>query len=177
MTTVNAISRSEVLSKRWPSVMQGLYHQQDSSTDSRFRQGWDSIFEWRDFIDEVNTYWESLPQEEKDTLLLGQGHEQWLTVCDTLWALRRLPTNEHELCMYLDLGYMDPHNIVLSYPSISDDHAYISTRGSGLNVVGNPDYVFISEDVNVRAVMEAKTFWKLFPRHIRDMLNGMLLLL
>ena len=178
MTTLNnSISRSKVLSKMWPLVTQGDYHQQDSTIDSSFRQGWDSIFEWRDFIDEVNTYWESLPQEEKDTLLLGQGHEQWLINCETIWRFIERPTDELGLCEYLNLGYRDLHNIVLHYPSIRDKHASIATRRSGLNVVGNPDYVFISESVNVCAVMEAKTFWKLFPRHIRDMLNSILLLL
>ena len=49
----------------------------DSS--SSFRQRWRWIFECRDFIDEVNMYWESLPQEEKDTLLVGHSHEWSLT--------------------------------------------------------------------------------------------------
>jgi hypothetical protein len=123
----------------------------------------------------VNQYWERISEAEKGTLLVGRGGEHWLQYTEVAWDRLRLPTDEAALRRFLDIAYMDLHNTILLYPNLDNNHATIIPLSGGFHTVGDPDYLFIERD-KMYAIMEAKTFWKLSPEHITDLLSGIALI-
>jgi hypothetical protein len=99
--------------------------------------------------------------------------EQYRQFHDTLAA----PTNEDILSQHMDVKYTHPHNLAAKpTPAVPQTHSRIIRRDAFYSTIGNPDYLFVEpQNAGFRAlyaVMELKTFWKVTPQGLMEVLNG-----
>jgi hypothetical protein len=120
------------------------------------------------------TFWNSLPDAEK--------HEE-IANTFALEYQRRLhqimadPTSEDMLSKHLDSKYNQLHNLAAQpTPAISLPHSKIIPRDAFYQTIGNPDYLFVEQATSIHrtlyAVLELKTFWKVTPHKIMEVMNG-----
>jgi hypothetical protein len=167
------VTREQFLRIPGETIRQGTYTQTDSPTKSSKRVRWVTLAEWNmqnDFL----TFWNSLPNEEKyeeitNNLFLEQYRQfQRRTLAD--------PTSEDMLSQHLDSKYSQLHNLATQpTPAISLPHSRIIRRDGFYQPIGNPDYIFVEQAGFPRtlyAVLELKTFWKVTPQKIIEVMNG-----
>jgi hypothetical protein len=173
-TTTVQITREGFLRTPGRTIVKGEYTQTDSPTNSTSRTRWNYLAEW-DLQTDFNDFWQSLPDEEKheyitNTAFLDQ-YRQFVT------STMADPTNEDMLSEHLDTKYNQPHNwATVPAPVIRYPHARIIRCDEFYQTIGRPDYLFVEQqNANLRAlyaVMELKTFWKVTPEVIIEIMNG-----
>jgi hypothetical protein len=170
--TIIPITREQYLRTPGETIQQGTYTQTDSPTKSSRRVRWAQLSEWNmqnDFL----TFWNSLPNEEKLEVITNNS------IVDQQHQSNQLlgnPTNEDMLSLHLDVKYNQPHNWAVPriMPTLFS-HSRIIRRDAYYATIGSPDYMFVEQVNNFRAlyaVMELKTFWKVTPQGLMDVLNG-----
>lgn len=167
------ITREQYLRTPGETIRKGTYTQTDSPTNSPKQARWINLSEWNlqnDFL----TFWNSLPNEEKQeqitNTLIVEAHR---TDAHDLED----PTNEDMLSQHLDWRYKQPHNKAAKpSPTILYPHSRIIRRDGFYATIGNPDYLFVESPNStyraLYAVMELKTFWKVTPQSIMEVMNG-----
>ena len=156
-------------------VVQGPYTQTDSPTLSSSRVRWARLFEWTNFQNSFAEFWQSLPAEEREEYVTDTGF--LASYGQFIRSTLSNPTNEDMLSQHLDAKYSHPHNCAAIPTTIMlHSHARIIRRDEFYQPVGKPDYLFVEQENNpiraLYAIMELKTFWKVTPEKIAEVLNG-----
>jgi hypothetical protein len=171
-TTIQTIpiTREQYLQAPGETIRQGTYTQTDSPTKSSRRVRWVQLSEWNmqnDFL----IFWSSLPNAEKQECITHsvavQEYRAYINMLPD-------PTNEDMLSAHLDWRYVQPHNKA-TLPPLVQTHSRIIRRDGFYATIGNPDYLFVEQPNTfgaLYAVMELKTFWKVTPQRIMEVLNG-----
>jgi hypothetical protein len=166
------ITREQYLRTPGETIRQGTYTQTDSPTKSSRRVRWVQLSEWHIQNDFLN-FWNSLPNAEKQECITHsiavEGYRAYINMLPD-------PTNEDMLSQHLDMKYNQPHNLAAPPMTTLHPHSRIIRRDGFYPTIGNPDYLFVEpQNAGFRAlyaVMELKTFWKVTPQGLLEVLNG-----
>jgi hypothetical protein len=167
------VTREQFLRIPGQTIRQGTYTQTDSPTKSSKRVRWVTLTQWNmqnDFL----TFWNSLPDGEKHEYITNTFALEYQSQLHQIMAD---PTSEDMLSQHLDSKYSQLHNLAAQpTPAISLPHSRIIRRDGFYQTIGNPDYIFVEQAGSIPrtlyAVLELKTFWKVTPQKIMEVMNG-----
>lgn len=140
-----------------------------SSTKSAYRVHWRVLSEWIDFPSEAQTYWNSLDDSEKNTIVRASP-DYWLDTEERLRNIFTTFSREPHLSTPFDLLYAEPHNRATN--GHGNGHARITTQVPE-TAVDLPDLCFRLNNDFV-GVAEIKTSWNLTESSIEEVLQGFL---
>jgi len=148
--------------------------QPSSPTKSTCRVRWRQVSEWTEFVSDARTYWNGLPDAEKNAVLVGLADNYWDVVADQLAELAPIVSREPHLSTPFSLLYAAPHNKATN--GATDSHAKITANIPDANLVGQPDSCFLFNGA-LAGIVEIKSFWNLTQAAILDVLQGLSILL
>lgn len=161
-------SRREVLALQGPTITQGTSSRRNSPTLSTHQARWHSLQHWTDFPQRFESFWGQVGDNELSTVV---DPPRYIDAINFLLQYTALPTSEPELYPIFDILYKNPHNIAASL-NVSNFHATVQKGAAQYQPIGDPDYIFAFNGGLV-GIIEVKTFWKVTPSSIDQVINGM----
>jgi hypothetical protein len=160
------MSRQYVLSHPGIPVQHGSYVQTESPTTSPFRVRWSEIYEWTSLPYDITDYMNNLTAGELATIV--DPGRLMVTLANLIISLA---TKEEHLKRPLDRYYWTTHELAAQPDGATHVHAKVEVPGGEHALTGDPDYIFLHDDYAV-GIIELKTFWKVTPQTIDEVLNG-----
>jgi hypothetical protein len=164
------MSRSELLGMPGVNLTKGPYEQSGSPTKSVYAAGWQEIYRWDTFVDDIKLYFGRLSRAEwnepvDETLITGRRGQ-----------IRVLPEPENEEGLKNPLWtlYHTPHNsAIISDLGIAPHSEIAAYAASIFPFIGDPDFVFVDKRTKYKTgVIELKSFWHVTKEEIDKVLNG-----